>query len=94
MNNLLGAPPADALLDKMSRAQFVTTETPPCFLWHTGEDSAVPLENSVAFATALRNHKIPFELHLYTQGGHGLGLGATFDWGADCVRWIRQTTQV
>jgi hypothetical protein len=31
---------------------------------------------------------VPFELHVYAQGRHGLGLEAPFAWGADCLRWM------
>jgi acetyl esterase/lipase len=50
----------------------VTDDTPPCFIWHTVADPAVPVENSMLFASALRAHKVPFELHLFQEGGHGL----------------------
>jgi dipeptidyl aminopeptidase/acylaminoacyl peptidase len=33
------------------------------------------VENSLLFATALRAHHVPFELHIYQKGGHGLSLG-------------------
>ena len=39
---------------------------------------------------ALRKHKVPHELHLYMRGRHGLGLGATFNWADEVVRWIGQ----
>jgi acetyl esterase/lipase len=93
MANLAGDNPSPELLDALSCDKHVSAETPPCFLWHTGEDTGVPLENSILFATALRKHSIPFELHLYHKGGHGLGLGAPFDWAHECLRWIEETAQ-
>lgn len=57
---------------KMSLDRFVGEQTPPCFLWHTMEDGSVPMENSMAFASALRKHNVPFELHIFEKGGHGL----------------------
>jgi acetyl esterase/lipase len=51
---------------------LVTEKTPPTFLWHTAEDAAVPVENSLFYAKALRDHKLPFELHIYPYGPHGL----------------------
>jgi acetyl esterase/lipase len=89
--NLAGSNPPPELLASLSCEKRVTAETPPCFLWHTGRDKQVPLENSVAFASALRAHDVPFELHLYQEGGHGLGLDAGVAWGPDCVRWIKET---
>jgi len=91
--NLLGPDPAPELLQSVSCDQLVTPDTPPCFIWHTGEDPSVPLENSLAFAAALRQHAVPFELHIYAKGGHGLGLNTPFDWGRDCVRWIGETVR-
>lgn len=93
MCNLAGEKASADLLEKLSCERHVTAQTPPCFLWHTGEDTAVPLENSLAFAAALRLNKVPFELHVYNMGRHGLGLGTSFDWGTECLRWIRETVE-
>jgi len=66
------------------------------FLWHTVEDKAVPVENSLMFAQALREAGVPFDLHLYEKGRHGIGLMAkppqfenAHPWGADLVFWLR-----
>jgi acetyl esterase/lipase len=50
----------------------VKESTPPAFLWHTAEDNVVPVENSLLYAKALAKYKIPFELHIFPYGGHGL----------------------
>ena len=50
----------------------VDENTPPAFLWHTYADGAVPVENSLLYANALRKYKIPFEMHIYPDGVHGL----------------------
>lgn len=68
--------------------RFVTAETPPCFMWHTLEDVSVPAENSMLFASALRQRGVRFELHIYPHGRHGLGLGTPFKWADECVRWM------
>lgn len=91
MRNLLGEHPDEALLKSVSCETGVTSDTPPTFLWHTNEDAGVPMENSVAFAMALRQADVPFELHIYQKGRHGLGLGTAFDWAGDCVRWLGET---
>ena len=52
----------------------VTDSTPPAFLWHTSDDGAVNVINSYLYATALRQHGIPHELHVFPHGPHGLGL--------------------
>ena len=54
----------------------VTDKTPPAFLWHTSDDDCVNVINSYLYATALRNHGIPHELHVFPHGPHGLGLAA------------------
>lgn len=48
---------------------------PPVFLWSTVEDELVPCENTLSMALRLQQHHIPYELHLYTHGRHGLTLG-------------------
>ena len=50
----------------------VKETTPPAFIWHTAEDGGVPVMNSLLYAQALSNNKVPFELHIYPFGGHGL----------------------
>lgn len=52
----------------------VTDQTPPTFLWHTFEDGAVPVENTLMMASALRQHKVMTEVHIFPHGGHGLAL--------------------
>lgn len=66
---------SDKLLEQMSLEKQVSSETPPTFLWHTFTDPAVPVENSLLFANALAQHQIPFEMHIYPNGVHGLSLG-------------------
>jgi acetyl esterase/lipase len=90
---LLGAEPSPELVALLSNEKQVTADTPPCFIWHTVEDTAVPVENSLAFAVSLRQSGVPFELHLYEQGSHGLGLGnrdggSILPWASECVRWL------
>lgn len=64
----------EELVDQMSLEKRVTKDTPPVFLWHTFEDGLVPVENALLFAEALNSNKVPFELHIYPRGGHGLSL--------------------
>ena len=96
MKNLLGSDPPPELVRELSNELHVTKETPPCFIWHTWEDNGVMVENSLQFAEALRKAGVPFDLHIYQQGAHGLGLG-TRDWNpekrhpwtSDCVFWLK-----
>lgn len=53
---------------------YVTRETPPAFLFHTADDDVVPVENSLCFASALAAASVPFALHVYPAGVHGLSL--------------------
>ena len=48
--------------------------TPPAFIWHTAQDTAVNVINSYRYATALKKNNIPCEMHIFPYGGHGLGL--------------------
>lgn len=72
--NLLGEQ-HDALLESMSLERRVTADTPKAFIWHTFSDGSVPVENSLLFAGAMRKAGVPFELHIFPEGNHGLGLG-------------------
>jgi acetyl esterase/lipase len=87
-SNLLGENPDAPLLKTLSCEQQVSPDTPPCFIWHTADDPGVPVENSLLFAAALSRSKVPFELHIYPHGAHGLGLNAPFPWADACLHWI------
>ena len=95
-DNLLGKTPSPELVELLSNELQVTKETPPCFVWSTSEDKTVPVENSLMFAAALRRNKVPFDLHIYQKGGHGLGLGShdwnpdqRHPWTGDCLYWLK-----
>ncbi len=92
MVNLLGDAPPPTLRDALSTETQVSPQTPPTFLWHTADDAAVPVANSLLFAAALARHRVPFEVHVFESGVHGLGL-ATDDphvgaWTGLCARWL------
>ena len=95
-NNLLGTNAPPELVKLLSNELQVTPETPPCFLWTTFEDQAVPMENTLLFAEALRKNHVPFDLHVYQKGGHGMGLkdkppfAHPHPWADDCLFWLRQ----
>jgi acetyl esterase/lipase len=75
--NLLGENPDPQLVELLSNEKHVTAETPPTFLFHTTDDQAVPVENSVLFYMALRKAGVPVEMHIYERGRHGVGLAPT-----------------
>ena len=75
--NLLGQNPSKDMLDLLSNEKQVTSRTPPTFIFHTQDDAGVPVENSLAFAAALRRARVPYEMHVYEHGRHGVGLADT-----------------
>ena len=70
--NLLGTYPQGDDVAKYSCDKMVSFDTPPTFIWHTTEDQAVPVKNSLVYATALADNKVPFSLRIYPYGVHGL----------------------
>lgn len=60
----------------MSLEKHISSSTPPTFLWHTWDDTIVPVENSLLFASGLKKHAIPAELHIFSSGPHGLSLAS------------------
>lgn len=64
----------DPLWEFLSLEKQVDADTPPAFLWHCFDDDLVPVENSIYYAEALRKYDIPFEMHIYPSGGHGIQL--------------------
>ena len=71
--NLLGER-CDELADTVSLEKRVTRKTPPAFLWHTADDTLVPVENSLLMVKALEAREVPCELHIYPHGRHGQSL--------------------
>ena len=80
---------------------YVTPDTPPCFIWHTFSDNAVPVTSSLRFANALEANNVKFELHIYPDGEHGLSTAdyisastdngivpAVQNWIDMSIRWI------
>ena len=92
--NLLSEKPEAELVELLSNENQITEETPPAFLWHTAEDTSVPVENSLKFAAGLSRHKVPFDLHIFESGRHGLGLAEEHpearEWPRLCELWLRK----
>ena len=90
---------------EMSLETRVGEKNPPTFLWHTAADQAVPVASSLRMAAALAEHKVPFELHVFPRGNHGLSLanrrtsGGNPDgelpevaqWMRLCKDWLQRT---
>ena len=95
--NLLGENPDPKLVELLSSEKQVTKDTPPTFIFHTVEDTTVKVENSLEFAAALRANGVPFALHIYQKGAHGMGLGTRewnpemrHPWTNDCALWLKE----
>lgn len=94
--NLLGSNPPPELVEFTSAELHVSSNTPPCFIWHTWQDTGVSPMNSLMFAEALHRARVPFELHVFERGPHGIGLGTrTWEparrhpWTARCIEWLQ-----
>lgn len=75
LENLLGAECNNyALIRRFSSELHVNSDTPPAFIWHTSNDASVPVEESVMLAMALSGAMVPYELHIFPEGPHGMGL--------------------
>lgn len=91
---LLGDNPDPALIEFLSNEKHVTPQTPPTYLFHTWTDDLVPVENSLVFASALNKNQVPFDLHVYQNGPHGIGLGydssgQVHPWMRDLLFWLK-----
>lgn len=90
--NLLGDHPSDELVKLFSNELQVTSTTPPAFIVHSEDDKTVPVENSLQLYKALRDNKVPAEMHVFPYGGHGyslaLGRGRLSNWPEMLIDWI------
>lgn len=72
----------------------VTKDTPKVFMWHTSDDECVNVKNSLVFAEKLRDNGIPFEMHIFPHGSHGLGLAlgreAIRQWADLAADWVER----
>lgn len=104
IKNLLGYQPEGDEVQKFSCDCLVNESTPPTFIWHTVEDSLVNVENSLRYAVALSRNKIPYTLHIYPYGDHGLStvdeltnnsldtkISYASDWMEQFQKWVRIT---
>lgn len=91
--HLLGENPGEELVKNLSNETRVTENTPPTFLVHGSNDTAVPVQNSLQFYEALLKHNVPAEMHLFEDGPHGFGLapgdGELSQWTNLCEQWMR-----
>ena len=91
---LLGAEKYDdqRLVRRFSCEMNVTKDTPPAFIWHTAADNLVPVENSLMLASALAARGVPYEMHIFAEGEHGVGLAHDLPdvarWAGLCQNWL------
>jgi acetyl esterase/lipase len=72
---VFGTPePDEEQLAARSPALHVPDRTPPVFIWHTADDDLVYAQNALIFASACARRKVPYELHVFASGVHGLSL--------------------
>lgn len=93
MESLLGKNPTQKEIDWFSNELQVNKNTPPAFLALAGDDNVVPIQNSINYFLALKKYKIPGELHIFNQGGHGFGLAkkssTQSNWPFLCKAWMK-----
>ena len=90
------------VVSETSLEYSVSDRNPPVFLWATYTDGSVPVENTLMYAAALRRQGVPFELHVFANGPHAMGLATEQSaWQADhtekqaanwhplCVNWLK-----
>jgi acetyl esterase/lipase len=90
--NLIGSRPTQKAEDLMSLHKNVTENTPEAFIWHTSTDNCVNVMNSLLYAQALSRECIPYEMHIYPMGEHGLGLADGLPyvarWADNLKEWL------
>ena len=72
IQNYLGYEPTERNEKGCANECMVSGTTPPTSIWHTTEDKTVPVQNSILYAKALSDYNVPFEMHIYPYGAHGL----------------------
>ncbi|MCC8046612.1 MAG: alpha/beta hydrolase [Clostridiales bacterium] len=88
------AQPSEEKLIEISPARLVSAQTPPAFLWATAADGMVPVQHSLRMAHALADHHVPFELHVFEEGDHGMSVAtqassvAKSQMNADAAKWV------
>lgn len=96
--NLLGNERTEEQMKFWSLENRVGAHVPPTFIWHTADDSCVPIENSLRYALALSRSGVNFEYHVFPHGVHGLSTagGETYPspvypvtrWMSMCTDWL------
>ncbi|WP_455677955.1 alpha/beta hydrolase [Sharpea azabuensis] len=86
--------PTEEQLKEVSPALLVSDQTPPTYLWATAKDNLVPVQHTIRMAHALADHDIPFEMHIFEEGLHGLSVATQISAMAksqinpDAAKWV------
>ena len=90
--------------NEYSLEQYVSKDTPKCFIWHTVDDEVVPIQNTLIFVEELVKNKVSVEVLLFPEGCHGLSLATeevandpnkkmvdphVARWLNQCIDWVR-----
>lgn len=84
---------------------LVSENTPPTFIVAASDDDVVPIENSIVYADMLGKHNVPYEMHIFSKGGHGFSTSTdvvtvperqdfvenTKVWIELCLKWLSET---
>ena len=91
-DNLLGEGASEDEIRYWSVENRITKDACPAFIWHTSDDGAVPVQNSLLLAQALSARQVPYALHIWPHGHHGLGLAEETEdirqWPDLAVQWL------
>ena len=88
--NLVGPDAGRDMVERYSLENRVSPSTPPTILLLSGDDRAVPPENSLRYYRAMQENGVPGELHIFTSGGHGWGFTTMENSGGDKLGDQRQ----
>ena len=93
-NNLLGMNPSEELVKLYSNELQVNEQTPPAFIMHSSDDTAVPVQNTINYYLAMCKHGVPASVHFYPVGGHGWGYNESFpyktQWKNELEKWLKE----
>ena len=82
-----------SLRHELSVEHLVQSDYPPTFVWTCADDDCVPPSNAVRMGEALKNAKVPYELHVYPTGGHGCALAfskSAYDWSRAMLEFLQK----
>lgn len=95
--SLLGEDPDPEMMHRLSNNHQVSSSNPPVFIFHTADDSGVPVQNSLSFAEGCLKHQVSVEMHIYPEGRHGVGMALDHSslksWTQLLINWLDPWTK-